>query len=219
MTKGGFYNTIPLRDQLKKTMIGYDKKPLLSTVSVCILNVQPTSKKKGDSEMAQFQADQERSLFDDSYIVREQHVKVRSPRRLNLKTIPYTLSSIMHRTVEAIATFKGWSIPRTLKEMGYASSSVNSSWLKKGECPKSMEFISKGWLAANKLTVAKDQHGVYQVIKEDRTGPVQVRYEKVPVPLTTKNVLDLIAVCANNGEEQLILPLAKLLGDKVVLTD
>ena len=49
MTKGGFYNTIPLRDQLKKTMIGYDKKPLLSTVSVCILNVQPTSKKKGDS--------------------------------------------------------------------------------------------------------------------------------------------------------------------------
>tara|TARA_R110002012_G_scaffold142517_2_gene300596 strand:- start:82 stop:738 length:657 start_codon:yes stop_codon:yes gene_type:complete len=218
MTKGGFYNTIPLRDQLKKTMIGYDKKPLLSTVSVCILSVQPTSKKKGDYEMAEFQADQERSLFDDSYIVREQ-VKVRAPSRPRFKTIPYNPSSKMYRMVQAIAHSKGWSIPQTLKELGYSSSSVNSTWLKKGECPKSMEFISKGWLALNKLTVIKDQQGVYQVIKEDRTGPVQVRYEKVPVPLTTQNVLDLIAVCANNGEEQLILPLAKLLGDKVVLTD
>ena len=47
------------------------------------------------AEMAEIQADQDRSLFDDSYIVREQHVKVRSPRRLRFKTIPYTFSLLL----------------------------------------------------------------------------------------------------------------------------
>jgi hypothetical protein len=83
-----------------------------------------------------------------------------------------------------------------------------------------MDFIVKGWMAANNLSVMLDKQGGYQVVKGASNRTVDIQYEKVPasVPLTAKNVKDLIVLCATNGEEQLILPLAQLLGDGVTLT-
>ena len=164
--------------------------------------------------MADFQVDEGLPLFSSGETPREPKTK----RKQRFKTIAYSSSSKMYKTLEAIAALKGLSISQILQKMGYTATSVNSTWLGKGECPKQMDFIVKGWLAANNLSVILDKQGGYQVVKG--AIKVDIQYEKVPasVPLTAKNVKDLIILCVTHGEEQLIEPLAKLLGDSIILT-
>jgi len=166
--------------------------------------------------MADYQVDHDMPLFSSGETLREP----KTTRKQRFKTIAYSRSSKMYKTLQALAASKGLSISQLLQKMGYSATSVNSNWLGKGECPKQMDFIVKGWLAANNLSVMLDKQGGYQVVKGAPNRTVEIQYEKVPasVPLTAKNVKDLIVLCATNGEEQLILPLAQLLGDSVTLT-
>ena len=65
----------------------------------------------------------------------------------------------------------------------------------------------------------RDKQGGVQIEKAGAPNKtVEIQHELVPVsvPLTRQNVLDLIGLCATNGEQQLIIPLANLLGDKNV---
>ena len=142
---------------------------------------------------------------------------VQRRRRKNVfKLIPYGTPSSISTTVQAIAYYKSWSCNYFLREVGYSSSSVHTSWLKKGKCPSHMEFVIAGWLAQRNLMVVKDKQGGVQIQKAG-ASPVEVKYKStIPVPLTAKNVSDLIVLCATNGEQQLIIPLANLLGDKNV---
>jgi hypothetical protein len=143
------------------------------------------------------------------------------PRPRNMfKTIPYGPAGSLSTIVQAIGHYKSWTCNRFLQEVGYTSSSVHTTWLKKGVCPRHMEFVVDGWLAKRNLMVVKDEQGVVQIQKAGAL-PVEIQYEKVPasVPLTTKNVMDLLALCVSNGEQQLVLPLANLLGDKNVTLD
>jgi hypothetical protein len=143
------------------------------------------------------------------------------PRPRNLfKTIPYGPPGSLSTIVQAIAHYKSWSCNRFLQDVGYTSSSVHMGWVKKGVCPSHMEFVVDGWLAKRNLVVVRDKQGGVDIEKAGAL-PVEIQHEKVPasVPLTRQNVLDLIGLCANNGEEQLILPLANLLGDKNVTLD
>jgi len=167
--------------------------------------------------MADFQINHDMPLFSSGEPPREPKTK----RKQSFKTVSYSRSSKMYKTLQAVAASKGLSISQLLQKMGYSATSVNSTWLSKGECPKQMDFIVKGWLAANNLSVMLDKQGGYQVVKGASNRTVDIQYEKVPasVPLTSKNVVDLIALCASHGEEQLILPLAKLLGDKNITLD
>jgi hypothetical protein len=146
---------------------------------------------------------------------------VQRRRRRNVaKSIPYGPLSSISAVVQAIAYYKSWSCNYFLREIGYSSSSVHTSWLKRGTCPQWMEFVVAGWLAQRNLVVVRDKQGGVQIQKAG-ASPVDIQYEKVPasVPLTTKNVMDLIVLCATHGEQQLIQPLAKLVGDKNVTLD
>jgi hypothetical protein len=194
-----------------------DKKLLLSTVSHSILSVQPTSKEKGDFTMAEFQVDHDMPLFSSGEMPHE----AKTSRKQSFKTVPYSRSSKIYRTIEALAISKRLSISQLLQKMGYSSTSLNHGWLRKGTCPKHMEYVVKGWLVANNLSVMLDKQGGYQVVKGASNRTVEVQYEKVPasVPLTTQNVKDLIILCVTHGEGQLIVPLAKLLGDSITLTE
>jgi hypothetical protein len=143
---------------------------------------------------------------------------VQRRRRTNVaKSIPYGTPSSISAVVQAIAYYKSWSCNHFLKEVGYSSSSVHTGWLKKGTCPQWMEFVVAGWLAQRNLVVVRDKQGGVQIQKAGAL-PVEIQHERVPasVPLTRQNVSDLIVLCATNGEQQLILPLANLLGDKNV---
>ena len=166
--------------------------------------------------MADFQINHDMPLFSSG----EPPHEAKTTRKQRYKTIAYSRSSKMYKTLQALAASKGLSISQLLQKMGYSATSVNSNWLGKGECPKQMDFIVKGWLAANNLSVMLDKQGGYQVVKGAAKRTVEIQYAKVPasVPLTAKNVKDIIVLCATNGEEQLILPLAQLLGDSVTLT-
>ena len=144
---------------------------------------------------------------------------VQRRRRKNVfKLIPYGTPSSISAVVQAIAYYKSWSCNYFLREVGYSSSSVHTSWLKKGTCPQWMEFVVAGWLAQRNLVVVIDKQGGVQIQKAG-ASPVEIQHERVPasVPLTRQNVLDLIGLCATNGEQQLIIPLANLLGDKNVI--
>jgi hypothetical protein len=145
---------------------------------------------------------------------------VQRRRRKNVfKLIPYGTPSSISTTVQAIAYYKSWSCNHFLREVGYSSSSVHTTWLKKGKCPSHMEFVVAGWLAQRNLVVVKDKQGGVQIQKVGAPNKtVEIQHELVPasVPLTRQNVLDLIGLCATNGEQQLIIPLANLLGDKNV---
>ena len=167
--------------------------------------------------MADFQIDHDMPLFSSGGTPREP----KTTRKQRFKTIAYSRSSKMYKTLQALAASKGLSISQLLQKMGYSATSVNSNWLGKGECPKQMDFIVKGWLAANNLSVMLDKQGGYQVVKGAAKRTVEIQYEKVPasVPLTAKNVKDLIILCVTHGEGQLIVPLAKLLGDSITLTE
>jgi|TARA_R110002060_G_scaffold28899_1_gene39053 hypothetical protein len=142
------------------------------------------------------------------------------PRTVNFKTIPYGPPRSIFITIQAIAHYKRWTCSRFMREVGYSSNSISSGWLRKGVCPSHMEFVVEGWLAKKNLVAVKDAHGAVQIMKatpvQQPPEPVEVRYTAASVPLTAKNVLDLIGLCANNGEQQLIVPLANLLGDKNV---
>ena len=164
--------------------------------------------------MADFQVDEGLPLFSSGETPREPKTK----RKQEYKSIAYSRSSKMYKTLQALAASKRLSISQLLQKMGYTATSVNSSWLGKGKCPAKMDFIVKGWLAANNLSISLDKQGGYQVVKG--AIKVDIQYEKVPasVPLTAKNVKDLIILCVTHGEEQLIEPLAKLLGDSIILT-
>ena len=166
--------------------------------------------------MADYQVNHDMPLFSSGETPHE----AKTSRKQSFTTLPYSRSSKIYRTIEALAISKRLSISQLLQKMGYTATSVNSTWLGKVECPKQMDFIVKGWLAANNLSVMLDKQGGYQVEKGAAKRTVEIQYEKVPasVPLTAKNVKDLIVLCATNGEEQLILPLAQLLGDSVTLT-
>ena len=164
--------------------------------------------------MADFQVDEGLPLFSSGETPREPKTK----RKQEYKSIAYSRSSKMYKTLQALAASKRLSISQLLQKMGYTATSVNSSWLGKGKCPAKMDFIVKGWMAANNLSISLDKQGGYQVVKG--AIKVDIQYEKVPasVPLTAKNVKDLIILCVTHGEEQLIEPLAKLLGDSIILT-
>ena len=160
--------------------------------------------------MADFQGNEGLPLFSSGETPREPKTK----RKQRFKTIAYSRSSKMYKTLEALAASKGLSIPQLLQKLGYTATSVNSSWLGKGKCPAKTDLMIKGWMAEHNLSVMIDKQGGYQVVKGASKN------EKVPasVPLTAENVKDLIVLCATNSEEQLILPLAQLLGDGVTLT-
>ena len=137
-------------------------------------------------------------------------------KRNVFKLIPYGSPSSISTIVQAIAYYKSWSCSHFLREVGY-SSSVHTTWLKKGTCPEHMEFVVAGWLAQRNLVVVKDKQGGVQIQKAGAL-PVEIQHEKVPasVPLTRQNVLELIGLCATHGEQQLVVTLANLLGDKNV---
>ena len=162
--------------------------------------------------MVEFQTNEsETPLFNHQQPVQRQR------RRNVAKSIPYGTPSSISAVVQAIAYYKSWSCNHFLREVGYSSSSVHTGWLKKGTCPQWMEFVVAGWLAQRNLVVVRDKQGGVQIEKAGAL-PVEIQHEWVPVsvPLTIENVSDLIVLCATNGEQQLILPLANLLGDKNV---
>jgi len=142
----------------------------------------------------------------------------RRRRRNVAKSIPYGPTSSILSTIQAIARYKSWSCNMFLREVGYSSSSIHTSWLNKGTCPQWIELVVAGWLAQRNLMAVRDKQGGVQIQKAG-ASPVEIQHERVPasVPLTRQNVLDLIGLCATNGEQQLIVPLANLLGDKNVI--
>ena len=166
--------------------------------------------------MADFQVNHDMPLFSSGETPHE----AKTSRKQSFKTLPYSRSSKIYRTIEALAISKRLSISQLLQKMGYSSTSLNHGWLRKGTCPKHMEYVVKGWLVANNLSVMLDKQGGYQVEKGAAKRTVEIQYETVAasVPLTAKNVKDLIILCVTHGEEQLIEPLAKLLGDSIILT-
>ena len=143
----------------------------------------------------------------------------RKQRRNVAKSIPYGPTSSILSTIQAIARYKSWSCNMFLREVGYSSSSIHTSWLNKGTCPQWIELVVAGWLSQRNLMAVRDKQGGVQIEKAGAPNKtVEIQHELVPVsvPLTRQNVLDLIGLCATNGEQQLIIPLANLLGDKNV---
>ena len=144
--------------------------------------------------------------------------------RKSHKTIPYGSDCNLYKTIVAIAHYKGWAVGHFLKHLGYTSSSVHGTWLSKSRCPAKVTLLVSGWLSEQKLVATYSQKtaGMSQNVSIQKAGApektVEIQHEFVPVsvPLTMQNVLDLIILCATNGEEQLIIPLANLLGDKNV---
>jgi len=141
----------------------------------------------------------------------------KSKRVARHKSVPYGKPGSLSYTVEAIAEYKGCSANQILREIGYTSSSIHTGWLKKGECPKYISFAVEGYLARRGLVALKDHAeamggwGVIRVASETQQPKPEATVE---IPLSTQNIVDLILVCTNSGEQQLVEPLAKLLSAK-----
>ena len=135
----------------------------------------------------------------------------KSKRVARHKSVPYGKPGSLSYTVEAIAEYKGCSANQILREIGYTSSSIHTGWLKKGQCPQYTSFSVEGYLARKSLVVLKDHMGVLRVASETQQPKPEATVE---IPLSTQNIVDLILVCANSGEQQLVEPLAKLLSAK-----
>jgi len=135
----------------------------------------------------------------------------KSKRVARHKSVPYGKPGSLSYTVEAIAEYKGCSANQILREIGYTSSSIHTGWLKKGQCPQYTSFAVEGYLARKSLVVLKDHMGVLRVASETQQPKPEATVE---IPLSTQNIVDLILVCANSGEQQLVEPLAKLLSAK-----
>jgi hypothetical protein len=135
----------------------------------------------------------------------------KSKRVARHKSVPYGKPGSLSYTVEAIAEYKGCSANQILREIGYTSSSIHTGWLKRGQCPQYTSFAVEGYLARKSLVVLKDHMGVLRVASETQQPKPEATVE---IPLSTQNIVDLILVCANSGEQQLVEPLAKLLSAK-----
>ena len=135
----------------------------------------------------------------------------KSKRVARHKSVPYGKPGSLSYTVEAIAEYKGCSANQILREIGYTSSSIHTGWLKKGQCPQYTSFAVEGYLARKSLVVLKDHMGVLRVASKTQQPKPEATVE---IPLSTQNIVDLILVCANSGEQQLVEPLAKLLSAK-----
>ena len=135
----------------------------------------------------------------------------KSKRVARHKSVPYGKPGSLSYTVEAIAEYKGCSANQILREIGYTSSSIHTGWLKKGQCPQYTSFAVEGYLARKSLVVLKDHMGVLRVASKTQQPKPEATVE---IPLSTQNIADLILVCANSGEQQLVEPLAKLLSAK-----
>jgi len=135
----------------------------------------------------------------------------KSKRVARHKSVPYGKPGSLSYTVEAIAEYKGCSANQILREIGYTSSSIHTGWLKKGQCPQYTSFAVEGYLARKSLVVLKDHMGVLRVASETQQPKPEATVE---IPLSTQNIVDLILVCANSGEQQLVEPLAKLFSAK-----
>jgi|TARA_R100001530_G_scaffold22238_1_gene18322 hypothetical protein len=135
----------------------------------------------------------------------------KSKRVARHKSVPYGKPGSLSYTVEAIAEYKGCSANQILREIGYTSSSIHTGWLKRGQCPQYTSFAVEGYLARKSLVVLKDHMGVLRVASKTQQPKPEATVE---IPLSTQNIVDLILVCANSGEQQLVEPLAKLLSAK-----
>ena len=135
----------------------------------------------------------------------------KSKRVARHKSVPYGKPGSLSYTVEAIAEYKGCSANQILREIGYTSSSIHTGWLKKGQCPQYTSFAVEGYLARKSLVVLKDHMGVLRVASKTQQPKPEATVE---IPLSTQNIVDLILVCANSGEQQLVEPLAKLFSAK-----
>ena len=135
----------------------------------------------------------------------------KSKRVARHKSVPYGKPGSLSYTVEAIAEYKGCSANQILREIGYTSSSIHTGWLKRGQCPQYTSFAVEGYLARKSLVVLKDHMGVLRVASKTQQPKPEATVE---IPLSTQNIVDLILVCANSGEQQLVEPLAKLFSAK-----
>jgi len=138
----------------------------------------------------------------------------KSKRVARHKSIPYGRPGSLSYTVEAIAEYQGCSANQILREIGYTSASIHTGWLQKGECPKIVSLAVEGYLARKSLVALKDHMGVLRVASETQQPKPEATVE---IPLSTQNIVDLILVCANSGEQQLVEPLAKLLNAKNIV--